>query len=99
MSGSVPGATPGEPDWAQAARQAEQLVDAAAGEGAEQRAGREPRPVAGVQSEEEIWHDSALCRGLRHLYPEERFKDEILATYVFQPDTDLSYIKETWLSG
>ena len=90
MSGSVPGATPGEP--------------AAAGGGAEQRAGREPRPVAGEQMEEEVWvdsrteeqvwHDSAFYKALRHCYPGNRFQDETLASYVYQPDTDLSYIKD-----
>ena len=42
------------PDWGRAARQAEHMVAAAVGEGAEQRAGREPTPVAGAQAEEEM---------------------------------------------
>ena len=79
---NVPGASPG-------------------GEEATSRARREPRPAEAEQevwvdnrTEQQVWEDSPLCKTMNHVYPSEILSTATLSTYVFPPETDLTFIKD-----
>ena len=72
--------------WDQAARQAEQSVAESSGQ--QQRAGGNPVQAAFS------WETSPMLHGLLEQYSPRVVQAPVLNTYVFQPDTDLEYIKQ-----
>ena len=76
--------------WDQAARQAEQSVAESSGQ--QQRAGGDPVQAA------LSWETSPMLHGLLEQYVPDVVQAPILSSYIYQPDTDLEWVKHNTVS-
>ena len=78
----VPGESPGGTEATQCARREPVPAEA------------EPEVWVDKRTEQQVWEDSSFCMTLNDVYPRQIFQTATLASYVYPPETDLTYIKD-----